>query len=91
MIPKASPEVMCIVGGLVVGGILASLGINNNNIISGIPNYITSTSNLWYVVKKSDEATFMSISGFVCNYPCIISCNKRECVGLSCLVKYIAF
>ena len=89
MIPKASPEVMCIVGGLVVGGILASLGINNNNIISGIPNCIPSPSNLWYVVKKSHETVFIRISGFVCNYPCSMSCDKGYRSGLGRLVKEI--
>ena len=70
MIPKSSPEAICFGGGLIVGGILVSVGINDNKIISGIPNYIPSPSNLLYVVKKAREANFMSISGFVCNYPC---------------------
>ena len=65
---KSSPEAICIRGGLIVGGILESLGINDNNIISEIQNCIPSPSNLWYVVKKYREAAFMRISGFVCNY-----------------------
>ena len=43
MIPKASPEAISIGGGLLVGGFLASLGINENKIISDIPNGIPST------------------------------------------------
>ena len=38
VMPKASPEAISLGGGLIVGGILASLGINDNRIISGIPN-----------------------------------------------------
>ena len=91
VIPKSSPEEICLGGGLIVGGLLASLGINNNNIISGIPNYIPSPSNLWCVAKKSREDTFMRIAGFVCNYPCRMSCEKGERSGLVCLVKEIAF
>ena len=70
VISKASPEAICIGGGLIVGGLLASLGINNNNIIYRIPNYIPIPSNLRYVVKKARGATFASISGFVCDYHC---------------------
>ena len=73
VITKASPEAIFLGGGLIVGGILGSLGINYNKIIYGIPNFIPSPSNLRYVVKKSCEATFMSIACFFCNYPCIIS------------------
>ena len=40
VIPKASLEAICLEGGLILGILLASLGINNNKIISGIPNYI---------------------------------------------------
>ena len=75
-LPKASPEAICLGVGLKVVGLLASIGINDNNIISGIPNFIASSSNLWYVVKKSCEATFMRIAGFFCNYLCTISCYK---------------
>ena len=51
----------------IVGGILESLGINNNRTIYGTPNYIPIPSNLWYVVKKSCEDTFMRIAEFVYN------------------------
>ena len=70
MIPKSSPEAICFGGGLIVGGILVSVGINDNKIISGIPNYIPIPSNLRYAVKKFREATFTRIAGFVYNYPC---------------------
>ena len=73
VIPKASPEAICLGGGLILGGLLESLGINDNNIISGILNSIPSPSNLWCVVKKSCEATFMRIAGFVYNYPFSVS------------------
>ena len=89
--PKASPEAIYLGGGLIVGGLLVSLGINNNNIISGIPNYIPSPSNLRYMVKKSHEATFIRIVGFVCNYPWIMSCNKEDRAGLGSMVKEISF
>ena len=65
VMPKASTEKISIGGGLIVADILASLGINDNKIISGISNCITSPSNLRYVVKKSHEAKFMTIAGFV--------------------------
>ena len=91
MITKASPEAICLGGGLTVCGLLESLGITNNKIISGIPNFIPSPSNLRYVVKKYREATFMRISGFVFNYPCSISCAKGERAGIVCLVKEIDF
>ena len=91
MIPKSSLEAIFLGGGLISGGLLSNLGINNNNIISGIPNYITITSNLWFVVKKSREATLLRIAGFVCNYPCRMSCDKGERAGIGCLVKEIAF
>ena len=42
MTPKSSPEAIYLGGGLVVGGLLESLGINDNKIISGIPNFIPS-------------------------------------------------
>ena len=77
VMPKASPEAIYIEIGLIVGGLLEIIGIKDNNIISGTPNVITSTSSLRYVAKKSREATFMRISGFVCNYPCSTSCDKR--------------
>ena len=35
---KASPEELYLGGGLIVAGVLASLGVNDNNIISGIYN-----------------------------------------------------
>ena len=38
VIPKASPEAIYLGCGLIVGGLLASLSINDNKIISGIPN-----------------------------------------------------
>ena len=74
--PKASPEAIYIGGGLIVGGILASLGINNNKIIYGISNLIPSPLNLQYVVNKYREDKFISIAGFVYNYPCSMSCDK---------------
>ena len=89
MIPKASLEAICIGGVFIVGGLLGSLGINNNMIISGMNNYIPIPSNLWYVVKKACDATFMRISGFACNYPCRILCNKGECAELGRMVKEI--
>ena len=52
VMPKSLPEAISLGGGLVVGGLLASLGINNNIIISGIPNWSPIPSNSWYVVKK---------------------------------------
>ena len=54
---------------MIVDGLLAILGINDNKIISGIPNYIINPSKLWYVMKKSLEGIFMRIAWFVCNYP----------------------
>ena len=87
--PKASLESIYLGGGLIVGGLLESLGINDNKIISGIPNCIPSPSNLWYVVKKSHEAVFIRISGFICNYPCSMSCDKGYRAGLGRLVKEI--
>ena len=38
VMPKASPEEISLGGGLIVGGLLESLGINDNKITSGIPN-----------------------------------------------------
>ena len=75
--------------GLIAGGILDSIGINDNKIISGIPNDITSPSRLWYMVKKPRESIFMRIVGFVWNYPCRISCNKGESAGIIWMVKDI--
>ena len=89
--PKASPEAISLGGGLIVGGLLSSLGINNNNIISGIPNLILSPSNLRYVMKKSREDILMRIAGFFCNCNCSMSCNKGESDGLRRMVKEIAF
>ena len=88
---KLSPETICLGVGLIVCGLLTSLCIDNNKIISGIPYYIPSPSNLRCVVKKSCEATFMRIAGFFCNYPRSISCNKGEHAGIVRLVKEIAF
>ena len=76
---------------MTVGGLLASLGINDNKIISGVSNYIPSPPNPRYAVKKASEATFMSISGFVCNYPCSMLCDNGKRSGLERLVKDIAF
>ena len=61
VIPKASLEEIYLGGGLIVGGILASLIINDNRILYGILNFIPSTSNLRCMVKKAREATFMRI------------------------------
>ena len=91
VIPKTSPEAIYIGGGLLVGVLLEILGINHNKIISGIPNYIPSPPNLRYVVKNYREDKFMRISGFVCNYPCSMSCNKGYRAGLGRLVKDIYF
>ena len=52
VMPKASPEAICLGGGLIVTGLLTSVGINNNEIIYGIPNCIPSPPNPRYVVKK---------------------------------------
>ena len=91
VIPNALPEAICLRGGLILGDLLASLVINNNRIISGVPNYIPSPSNLWYVVKKSCEATLMRIAGFVYNFTYSMSCNKGERAGIGRLIKEIAF
>ena len=91
VIPKASPEAISLGGGFIAGGILDSLGINYNKIIYGIPNGITITSILRYVLKKSREATFMIIAGFFCKYPCNMSFKKVYCAGLDRLVKEVAF
>ena len=87
VIQKTSPEAICLGGGLIVASILASLGINDNKIISGIYNCIPSPSNLRYVVNKSHEATFMSIVRFVCNYPYSMSWDKGERAGIGRMVK----
>ena len=89
MITKSSPEAISLGGGLIVACISEIIGINDNNITSRIPNYITSPSNLRYVVNKSRETTFIRISGFVCNYPCSMSCDKGYRSGLGRLVKEI--
>ena len=91
VIPKASLEEICHWGGLIVGGFLASLDINNNIIISRIPNYIPIPSKFRCVVHKAREVTFMRITGFVCNYPCSMSFDKWWHAGLDRLVKKIAF
>ena len=88
---KASPEAISFVGWLIVGGILASIGINYNNIISGIPNGIPNPSIIQSMVNKYCENKFMRISGFVCKYLCSISCNKVESGGIVRLVKEIVF
>ena len=89
VIPKTSPEAICLGGGLLVGDLSEILVINDNNILSGVPNYISSPTNLRYVAKKTREATFMSIAGSVCNYPCSMSCDKVERDGIDHLVKDI--
>ena len=73
---KDSPDVAFLGCGLIVGGLLARLGVNNNKTIYGIPNCIPSPSNLFHAVNKSHEATFMRIAGFFCNCPCSMSCDK---------------
>ena len=87
VMPKASPEAIYIGGGLILCGLLDSIGINDNNIISGILNGITSPLSLWPVVKKSHKAKFMRISGFVCKYPCSTSCDKGDRDRLVQMVK----
>ena len=64
VMPKASPGVIYLGGGLIVGGILDMIGINDNKIISGTLNGITSPSSLWSMVKKPHKSTFTNISGF---------------------------
>ena len=91
VITKASPESISLGGVLIVGVLLTSLGINDNKIIYGILNCVPSSSNLWHVVEKSCEATFMTIAGFVFNYPCSMSFNKGERAGLGRLAKDTAF
>ena len=84
---KASSEAISLGVELIVGGLLEIIGINYNKIISGVQNLIDSPSKLRYVVKKSCEATFMIIAGFVCNYPCSMLCEKGERAGIFRLVK----
>ena len=91
VLPKTSPESISLGGGLIVGGLLASIGINDNNIISVIPNYIPSPSNLRYVVNKYRNAAFMRMVGFIYNYPCSVLCVKEERSGIGRHVKYIDF
>ena len=91
VIPKASLEEICLGGGLIVGGLLASLDINDDNIISGITNFIPSPSHLWCVVKKPCEGTFMSIVWFVFNYPCSMPYNNGGSAGIGRLVKEMSF
>ena len=91
VIPKALPESIFLGGVLIVGGLLESLGINNNKIIYGIPNCIPSSSDLQYVANKAREAKFMRIAGFVCNYPCSMSCNKGYHDGIGSMFKDIYF
>ena len=85
--PEASLEEISLVVGLVVGGLLASFGNNDNNIISVIPNGITSTQSLWSVVTKSRKAKFTRMVRFVCNYPSVMSCYKVDCDRFGWLVK----
>ena len=76
---------------MILVGYLESIGVSNNKIIYGIPNYILSPSKLQYVVKKCREATFMRIARFFYNYPCSMSCKKVESADIGRLVKAIAF
>ena len=91
VITKSSTKVIYLGGRLIVGGILASIGINDNNIISEIPNWIPSTSILWCAANKSREAKFVITAGFVCNYLCSISCKKGDHYRIVSLFKEIAF
>ena len=52
VIPKASPETICLGGELIVGGLLERLDINDNKFIYGISNCILSPSDLMFVVKN---------------------------------------
>ena len=88
---EGSLEAISLGGGLLVYDLLESLVNNDNKIISGIPNFIPSPSNLRYVVNKYRGDTFMSIAGFVFNYPYSISYDKVEHDGIVHLVKEIAF
>ena len=54
VIPKASPEAIFFGGGLIEVGLLANLGINNNNILYGIPNVTPFQSNLCYGVAARE-------------------------------------
>ena len=69
VMPKSSLEAISLGGKFIVVGILASIGINDNTVISGIPTCIPSPSNLWYVVNKCREDTFMRIAGVLFHYP----------------------
>ena len=82
VISKASPEVICFGGGLILGVLLKSLGINYNKIIYGISNYILSPSNLRYAVKKSREDTFINISGFSKIIPAACNVIRESVLGL---------
>ena len=62
---KSSSGEISLGGGFIVAGILESIGINDNKIISGISNFIPGPSNLRYVVKKARETKFMRIAGFI--------------------------
>ena len=53
VMPKNSPESIYLGCELIITGHLASLGINNNEIISEIYSCVPSPSNPWYLVKKS--------------------------------------
>ena len=57
VMPKYSPEEISLRGVLKVGGLLVSIGVNDNKIISGITNGISIPSRIWYVVKKVCDAT----------------------------------
>ena len=73
VIHKASPEDISPGGVLIVDCILETLRINNNKIISRIPNVMLIPYSLQSVVNKAREDKFMSITGFVYNYPCRMS------------------
>ena len=89
VMPEASPEAISLGCGFIVACLLASLGINDNKIISGISDCSPSPSNVRYVVKKYRVDVFIRISVFVCNYPCSMLCNKGERDGLGRIFKEI--
>ena len=87
MIPKASTEAISLGGGFIIGDLLLSIGINENKILYGVLNSIPIPLSLRSMVKKSCEAIFMRVAGFVCNYPCIMSCDKEKRARLGWTVK----
>ena len=91
VVPKSSPDVISIVCGLIVCGLLVIFGINKNKIIYGIMNGIPSLSILRLVVNKSREDAFMRITWFVCKYPFSVLCDKVDCSRIDRLVKSIDF